>query len=241
MPLASCDSRFRRGIREIGGEVGCVEKRNPAQPVIPGFINPAYGLMEIITVNKIDIVDEFLAQAKTRSSENSEAFALLFERKFYGVAIGLLRQELDTLIRLSYLWLPETPLDIGLALIEKSVNGEKWKKINHKNKEMILTDKDMLELANHLGGWEKVIYSIGCKLIHLSDYHLYYKNDPFNKITLESKNEIISYLKNYHKYSENNINFELLLEYLPLVMKKLVDNIDCFIELLRAKYSEPSQ
>jgi hypothetical protein len=99
----------------------------------------------------------FLDQVKNRSIENKKAFQLLFESKLYGVAIGILRQELDSLIRLSYLWLPETSVEVAQSLIEKSVRGDKWKVVNHNGKDIPLTDRGMVDLASHLGGWEQLI------------------------------------------------------------------------------------
>lgn len=96
-------------------------------------------------------LSEFLIQVKSRSTENRNAFRLLSESKLYGVAIGLLRQELDSLIRVSYLWLPETPVAVAQSLIEKSVRGAIWKVVNHNGKEVKLTDRNMISLANHLG------------------------------------------------------------------------------------------
>ena len=178
---------------------------------------------------------KFLNQVKHRSLENAQAFNLLLESKLYGVAIGLLRQELDSLIRVSYLWLPETPVSVAESLIEMSVRGQVWKVVNHNNKEVKLTDRDMLNLANHLGGWEQIIYSFGCKLIHLSDYHLYLHNDPFQSISQIEKEEIVGYLARYHEYPKTDICFNDLIEYLPKIMEKLSGNIEFYIEELPVK------
>jgi hypothetical protein len=172
----------------------------------------------------------FLSQAKARSDENQSAFELLMDQKLYGVAIGLLRQELDTLVRLSYLYLPETPLQTAMSLMQMSVDGKQWTKVNHNGKEVKITDRNMLDLSGHLGGWENVIYKFGCKLIHLSDYHLYMTRDPFDSVGVEEKQEIIGYLSFYHKYPDQTITFEALIEYLPKVMEKLNRNVNFYIE-----------
>ncbi|WP_444931386.1 hypothetical protein ACJJIF_06300 [Microbulbifer sp. SSSA002] len=177
----------------------------------------------------------FLDQVKSRSVENREAFKILLDSKLYGVAIGLLRQELDSLIRISYLWQPETPVAVSQSLIEKSVRGKMWKVVNHNGKEVKVTDRDMLNLASHLGGWEQTIYSFGCKLIHLSDYHLYLDKDPFDTLSNAEKEEIIGYLSAYHDYSKSNIRFNDLVEYLPKIMVKLTDNVEFYIEELPEK------
>lgn len=177
----------------------------------------------------------FLDQVKNRSIENKRAFRLLFESNLYGVAIGILRQELDSLIRLSYLWLPETSVEVAQSLVEKSVSGDMWKVVNHNGKEVKLTDRDMLNLASHLGGWEQTIYMFGCKLIHLSDYHLYLAKDPFETIAQSEKEEIIGYLSAYHNYPKTDICFDDLVDYLPKVMDKLSDNVEFYIEELPDK------
>jgi len=186
----------------------------------------------------MNYVDSFVKQVKARCSENSEAFELLYDAQKYGVAIGLLRQELDTLIRLSYLLHEDTSKDVGFKLIDKSVNGKPWKRLNHNGKEVRLLDRSMLELASHLGGWEQIVYSFGCKLIHLSGYHLYKKRDPFNDIKEKEKNEIISYLEKYHSYPHGEINFTLLVPYLPKIWGKISSNNDSYLEDLTLKYVE---
>ncbi len=179
----------------------------------------------------------FLNQASARSVENQKAFNVLTNAGFYGVAIGLLRQELDTLIRLSYLCMHTTSVSQAKSLIEKSVKGLPWKVVNHKGKEVKITDKDMLNFANHLGGWEQVIYKFGCKLIHLSNFHLYLVNDPFDTITKEDREEIVSYLHKYHHYPKETINFDDLKPYLPMVMEKITQNVESYIEELLEKMS----
>jgi len=183
----------------------------------------------------------FLDQVKNRSDENKKAFKILLDSKLYGVAIGLLRQELDSLIRISYLWQPETPVVVAQSLIEKSARGELWKVVNHNGKEVKVTDRDMLNLASHLGGWEQTIYSFGCKLIHLSDHHLYLDKDPFDTISNTEKEDIIGYLSAYHEYSKSNICFTDLVEYLPKIMGKLADNVRFYIDELPDKMDDCSE
>lgn len=67
------------------------------------------------------IAESFLAGAKARSLENRKSFGLLYDQGCHGVCIGLMRQELDTLLRLSFLWRPETAADVAVSLMEKTV------------------------------------------------------------------------------------------------------------------------
>jgi len=59
------------------------------------------------------ITQNFVSVVRARSIENNDAFELLYKSKFYTVCIGLLRLELDTLLRLCFLWRPETASEVG--------------------------------------------------------------------------------------------------------------------------------
>lgn len=174
----------------------------------------------------------FLNQAKQRNLENQKAFKILYDCGLYGVAIGLLRQELDTLIRLCYLFLSRD-LDRLLEakeLIKQSINGEQWMIALGNSKKRRITDREMVDLAYHLGGWEQLVYKFGCKLIHLSDFHLYLEKDPFENIPHDEKMQIIEYMVIYHEYPYSEVTFETLIEYLPAIMEKISSNICGYIE-----------
>ncbi|MEQ1546777.1 hypothetical protein [Methyloglobulus sp.] len=182
---------------------------------------------------------QFLSQAKARSVENSDSFKILHEQKKYAVCIGLLRQELDTLIRVSYLWHEDTTPNRARKLMELSANGKEWGEINLKGKFIRITDRKMVDLASHLGGWEQLIYNYGCKLIHLSNFHLHQAFDPVATLDKAEKDNIIKYLSTYHSYSKSDLIFSDVTEYLPLVMEKLTNNVDFYIKELKDRYSCP--
>lgn len=183
-----------------------------------------------------DVVRQFLAGGIARSVENAKAFDCLYSSHCYIVCIGLMRQELDTLLRLAFLWRPETDSEIAIELMRRTVTtGKKWS-YQDNGKTILLTDKKMLEFAHFLGGWEKIAYAFGCKAIHLSDLHGYQISDPFEKADLETKSEIIKYLSIYHGYGENDLIFEGLVEYLPQVMEKISANVNFYYEELNERY-----
>ncbi len=185
----------------------------------------------------MEIIEKFCNQVSLRTAENYSAFNLLVESECFGVAIGILRQELDSLIRVSYLWHEDIEINEGLKLMQDSLNGKKWEKLSVKGKKIKITDREMVELARHLGGWEKVIYDFGCNLIHLSNYHSYKECDPLVALSSDKKAEIVSYLRSYHCYPHSGLNFDLLKPYLPKVIEKLKDNINYFLEAISEKYS----
>ncbi len=184
----------------------------------------------------MDYLSIFHAQAKSRSIENQKAFEVLMDNGCYGVAAGLLRQELDTLIRVAYLCDEDIDVEFGRQLIKDSVEGRRWKKINIKGKYVPITDREMVNLAKHLGGWEGYVYDFGCKFIHLSNAHYYEFADPIEDLATEDKDLIISYLKDKHDYPHKELTFELVKPFLPNVMKKITENIDCLSEDFLFRY-----
>lgn len=186
----------------------------------------------------MEVARSFLSLVKARSSENNESFNLLYDHGKYSVCIGLLRQELDTLLRLYYLWRSETTDNEAGELMKASIQGKKWKYLNEKGKLVKLTDSNMLQFALFLGGWEKVVYDFGCKAIHLSDLHAYQTRDPFELVNVETKNKVIAYLKSCHGYDKQSISMDSLYEYLPKVMEKLSENVAFYIEELEDRYAK---
>lgn len=183
------------------------------------------------------IVRSFLSGGRSRSSENTKAFALLYDSQLYLICTGLIRQELDTLLRLSYLWHEKTPPEIAISLMKKTVQGgKKWSYQNEKGKNVILRDKDLVEFAHPLYSWEKVVYDFGCKAIHLSDLHMYQNCDPLVSIDQETKKLIIQYLKEYHFYNKTDVSISDIFSHLPLVMSKISSNVEFYFEELENRY-----
>lgn len=182
------------------------------------------------------VASYFLAGAKTRSLENSKSFGLLYDQCCYVVCIGLMRQELDTLLRLSFLWRPETPKDVAVSLMEKTVtSGAKWS-YQENGKKVILNDKTIVGLATFLGGWEQVAYDFGCKAIHLSDRHAYQISDPVKNLSLNDRQEIHQYLQSYHSYVGENLTMDDIVVHLPKVMEKISENVEFYLEQLEERY-----
>lgn len=179
---------------------------------------------------------KFLSLAKARTEENSSAFALLYGAEKHGVCIGLLRQELDTLIRLCYLWQPTTSDEEAARLMSLTLEGQEWKILGPKGKLERLTDRRMVDLASHLGGWEQLIYKFGCKLIHLSDAHLYETEDPVALLPVEDRTALVGYLSSYHGYAGSTSSIQQVISYLPQIMQKLQSNIGFYIAELEVRF-----
>lgn len=177
-------------------------------------------------------IDKFCRILKNRSNENELSFNLLFDNRMYGNCISILRQELDSLIRVIYL-LNISNAETRESLIEKTLKGEKWFLINENGKRKNITDRDMIEITNGLHGWTQNVYKFGCSFIHLSNFHDYQTEDPFNSISDQDKDEIIKHMNDYHFVRLNrNSSLNDIIPYLPHVFKKIKSNFECEIESL---------
>jgi hypothetical protein len=110
----------------------------------------------------------FLRQVRSRSLEHRQAMQLLAPANLAGQMIAILRQELDSMVRVIYL-LTQQP-NRRRSLIEKSVSGERW---HREGSRAAMTDREMIVIAHELQGWTQSVYKFGCAFIHLSSLHDY--------------------------------------------------------------------
>ena len=174
----------------------------------------------------ISEITEFCSTIRDRTKEHKEAFDTLMNNGNYGVAIGLLRQELDSLIHATYISCLGPKTVEAKRLVNDFLIGNKWYHITAKGKKQLITDKEMVELE---GGWVTMVYHFGCKLIHLSDYHSYSRNDPFQKMTADQIAEVIGYLEYYHGYPFSDISMNKFVPYLPKIIQKIIDNCAYYV------------
>lgn len=107
---------------------------------------------------------------------------------------------------------------------------------NPKGKLKIITDKEMVEIADSLTGWSEYVYKFGCGIIHLSNLHNYKEDNPFAKLSTLDKDNIIQYMWQYHYASfSRNSTMEEFVEYLPKVMDKISGNLKCDIDSVRGE------
>lgn len=67
---------------------------------------------------------QFCEIVKKRSEENSKSIKLLYEQKLYGNCISILRQELDSMVRVLFLLSQEQ--ETRQLLIQQTLDNEKW-------------------------------------------------------------------------------------------------------------------
>jgi hypothetical protein len=170
----------------------------------------------------------FLRQVRSRSMEHQRAMELLAGAGLAGQMIAVLRQELDSMVRVIFL-LTQSP-ERREILIDASVRGEKWTREASRAK---ITDKDMVDLAQALQGWTQSVYKFGCAFIHLSGLHDYNDRDPLLQLSAEERRDIIDHCRHYHGGpAADAARFEDLVPYLPRVLEKISGNLECYLEAL---------
>jgi len=170
-------------------------------------------------------IAQFCNIVRQRSLENEQAIHLLSGAGLTGQVMSVLRQELDSMVRVIFL-LSQT-IDERNHLISLTLAGQKWKFKSN----VQVTDKQMIELADKLNGWTKSVYKFGCAFIHLSTFHDYVSNDPFNNLELEEIKSIKTHLNYYHGYPmTDNLTMNLISSYLPQVFNKIKNNLECYIK-----------
>ena len=175
----------------------------------------------------MDNKEQFCNIVRQRSKENKEAIGLLSRTGLTGQVMSVLRQELDSLVRVIFLL--SLPLDERNHLISLTLSGKKWKLRNNAQ----VTDKQMVELSDTLNGWTNSVYKFGCAFIHLSTFHDYTFNDPFENLEIIEINSIKAHLNNYHNFPmTNDLTIKSISFYLPMVFDKIEGNLEYYIKNL---------
>jgi DnaJ-domain-containing protein 1 len=172
----------------------------------------------------------FTRQIRRRSAEHAEAIRLVAAAGLLTPAVGLLRQEVDSLTRVIYLL--AQPLEDRERLIRASIAGERWK---HPNGRSPVTDRDMVDLSSRLIGWTQAVYKFGCAFIHLSNLHDYDESDPLSKLSPRERSDILRYLREYHGAPKSDRpDLAEILPLLPRVLKKISHNLESYLGKLES-------
>lgn len=175
----------------------------------------------------MDELTVFCRQIRSRSSDHRKAIYLLFQAEIYSQTISILRQELDSMVRVIYL-LSVDDIEYRRKLIKDSVEGRQWRSKDGKKK---ITDKEMVDHANELQGWARSVYKFGCSFIHLSAFHDYNDRDPLGLIAEEEKEDIIRHIRSYHGGPfTRSPTIKDLYPYFPMIFDKVSGNLECYIK-----------
>ncbi len=170
---------------------------------------------------------------RRRSQENRRAIQCLTPlHNVLSPAISILRQELDSMVRVIYL-LSINDLTERQRLIESTLRGQKWKIHTPNDKWRGVKDREIIDLAQKLQGWTQSVYKFGCAFIHLSDFHNHLVENPFNKLEESEKQDILSHMRYYHGGPRHdNPDIVEILSYVPMVFNKIASNLECYLKQL---------
>ena len=164
-------------------------------------------------------IQEFCRIVRERSSTNEQAMNRLFD--FPGHQVGILRQELDSMLRVVYLRLCDEATRNEIA--GRFVSGLGFL---HRNGSRI-TDAEMLREARPHYGWVARIYDFGCRFIHLSTAHDFINHDPLDKLCTADREEIRTFFRDFHgALLAADFTYQDVLPLLPSIFKKLKDNAE---------------
>jgi hypothetical protein len=169
-------------------------------------------------------LERFCRQIEERSREHEEAMPIAVAHGWWSLAVGMLRQELDSLIRVIFLL--RQPPRIRDQIIESSLTGDgRFRLLTPKGKLATVTDSEMVGATDGLAdldGWTRLVYEFGCSFIHLSSAHDYLARDPFQALAVEERQVIADYLRNYHGgLVDTRSTFNDVTVYVPSVLRKI--------------------
>lgn len=178
-------------------------------------------------------MQDFINLIRARSDEHAIAVSRIHDLP--GSMMSILRQELDSLIRVLYL-LSVSDLKERDRLMSNTLNGERWKRLNANGRQSIITDAMMVEVSEQFEGWANSVYKFGCAFIHLSNFHGYLSSNPLETLTVSEKANILEHMRHYHGGpGSDNPSFDELATYFPRVFEKIKGNLECYLEHLDKK------
>lgn len=174
----------------------------------------------------MDDLKVFCRQVRSRSSEHRESIRLLSSAGIFSQVVSILRQELDSMIRVIFLLTIRDKM-YRKELVKKSIEGRQW---TAKDTEKKVTDRDMVDISNRLHGWTRSVYKFGCAFVHLSSFHDYRDREPMDMISPEEKEDIVYYLRYYHGGPvTDDPGFNDLIPFLPHVFDKISSNLEAYL------------
>jgi hypothetical protein len=171
---------------------------------------------------------QFCRILRDRSAEHTAAARLLFPQGLYGQMIAILRQELDSMVRVIFLTTQSS--SNRQHYINQTLSNEKWTLPSTRT---LITDRQMVDFANTLYGWPRSVYKLGCAFIHLSAMADYNNVNPFSQLPISEQQDIKQHLHNYHQYPlSDNLSVTSVGPYLLKVLEKISSNLEYEIQRL---------
>jgi hypothetical protein len=175
--------------------------------------------------------EAFCDMIRNRSNENRKAIQSFHTlQEVISPAFSILRQELDSMIRVIYL-LSVTDIAQRRRLIDSTLQSKKWKVRTANGSWRDVTDREMVDLSQRLQGWTQSVYKFGCAFIHLSDFHNHLGQNPFDSLKESEREDILSQMRNYHGGPlRDNPDMAELASYVPKVFEKIASNLEYYLK-----------
>ncbi len=127
------------------------------------------------------------------------------------------------------IYLRSVPVDARRELLGQTIGGKRWRLRGR-----VVTDAAMVQLAKQLHGWAEAVYRFGCAFIHLSAYHAYSVQDPFDALETEDRQSIAAYLNYYHGWPLGlRLSVVSLGPYFSRIFEKIAGNLEVELGELR--------
>jgi hypothetical protein len=136
------------------------------------------------------------------------------------------------MVRVMFL-LAQPNRELRMSLVQAAVNGERWRVPSGLGKAPLVTEKQLVDLADGLTGWARSVYRFGCGYIHLSDLHDHQARDPFQALPLEEREAIAGQLNKYHGANLSaESTFVEVAVCVPRVLSKISTNLELYLRQL---------
>jgi hypothetical protein len=138
-------------------------------------------------------------------------------KRWRSVEVSILRMELDSLVRVTY-------LNHHCDVVQRA---ELLTRATTPSIKFGVADRDMVDFAEGLTGWVRRVYDYSNAFIHLSSQHDYGVHDPFQRLDHDERAAIASYLHQYHGGTvATDSTFEEIADYVPKVFEKIAKNLE---------------
>jgi len=177
-------------------------------------------------------LQKFCLLIRNRSKEHRKSILVLEKEGLYGQTISILRQELDSMIRVLFLLTQD--VKTRNELMELTLNGDEWRLGKSR-----VTDRAMVNASQKMHGWANSVYKFGCAFIHLSSFHNYLELDPFLNLEKEEMESIKQHMIHYHFYPpSDNITMNSLYPYILSIFEKIERSLERYLENLESEKTE---
>jgi hypothetical protein len=186
---------------------------------------------DFMGVSDLYAIDMFLVGVANRSIYLISAFVSLLDEWNIFAAAPLVRLQVDSLLRVSYLTRAQAPDDLAAQVLK----GVKFRSLRDVDGHL-LTDARLLQLATPHHPWLKTVYSAGNDWIHLSTAHVL---SPWELDTDRPEEGTVGRLRMWFPMRRAKVPLPFIHDML-LAMAEATDDLLAYMEAWRRRKGMPS-